>query len=121
VPILYGAPAGFSSVPCLPLQSQNGMNPETAIADMLKALTLVVAALFPIVNPLGGATIFLSTTEGYPAQGRAALARKVAIYGFVLLLASILLERTCWRFSASLSQPFRSAADSSSRPRAGIS
>lgn len=61
----------------------------SAFSEIARTLVLVVAALFPIVNPLGGATIFLSTSEGYGPGARAVLARKVGLYGFVLLLASL--------------------------------
>jgi multiple antibiotic resistance protein len=61
----------------------------STLSEILQTVILVVAALFPIVNPLGGATIFLSTTEGYGSDARVVLARKVGIYGFVLLLASL--------------------------------
>jgi multiple antibiotic resistance protein len=50
-----------------------------------------VGALFPIVNPLGGAPIFLSLTRDVSSAGRALLARKVAINGFVLLLVAIFI------------------------------
>lgn len=59
------------------------------LAETAQTLVLVIAALFPIVNPLGGASIFLSTTEGYGSGARSALARKVGMYGLFLLLASL--------------------------------
>ncbi|TCT02403.1 MarC family protein [Aquabacter spiritensis] len=51
----------------------------------------VFAALFPVVNPLGGAPIFYQMTRGVPPETRAAMARKVAIYGLVLLVGSMLV------------------------------
>lgn len=51
----------------------------------------VFAALFPVVNPLGGAPIFYSLTRDVPPETRASMARKVAIYGFVLLLGSMII------------------------------
>jgi multiple antibiotic resistance protein len=60
----------------------------SSLRELLQTTVLVVAALFPIVNPLSGATIFLSITEGYSAASRGVLARKVALYGFALLLVS---------------------------------
>jgi multiple antibiotic resistance protein len=50
---------------------------------------LVYAGLFPIVNPLGGAPIFLALTSTQSHEARGALARRVAINGFVLLLGSL--------------------------------
>lgn len=49
---------------------------------------LVVAALVPIINPLGGAPIFLSMTREFPEQSLAGLARRIAINVFVLLVAA---------------------------------
>jgi multiple antibiotic resistance protein len=60
-----------------------------SLREFLQTTVLVVAALFPIVNPLSGATIFLSITEGYSAAARGELARKVALYGFALLVVSL--------------------------------
>lgn len=65
------------------------MTDNFPLSATASTLILVVATLFPVVNPLGGATIFLSTTEGYPAGSRRMLARKVALYGFILLVASL--------------------------------
>lgn len=52
------------------------------------ALTFV--ALFPVVNPIGDAPIFLALTQSYPQSVRTILARKIAFYGFMLLAASFL-------------------------------
>jgi multiple antibiotic resistance protein len=62
--------------------------PLTALA---KYTLLVVGALFPIVNPLGNTPIFLSLTRGLSSRGRKALARKIAINGLILILASIFI------------------------------
>lgn len=51
----------------------------------------VFAALFPIVNPLGGAPIFYQMTSGAPDKVRAEVARKVGLYGFFVLLGSMLI------------------------------
>ncbi len=58
-------------------------------ADVARASFLITATLFPIVNPLGGAPIFLSLTRGYPASVQKALARKIAFNSFALLMASL--------------------------------
>jgi multiple antibiotic resistance protein len=50
---------------------------------------LAFPALLSIINPLGGAFIFLGATEALPEARRASLARWVAIHGFVLLNVSI--------------------------------
>lgn len=50
----------------------------------------VYAALFPIVNPLGGAPIFLSFVRGNSERVRERMARKIAIYGFITLFCALL-------------------------------
>lgn len=50
----------------------------------------VYAALFPIVNPLGCAPIFLSYMQGTDRQTQSMVAGKVATYCFMLLLGSLL-------------------------------
>jgi multiple antibiotic resistance protein len=52
---------------------------------------LEIAALFPIVNPVGTAPIFLSLTKGASASTRTTLAGKIAVNGFVLLVMSMLV------------------------------
>ena len=53
-----------------------------------KSILLVVSALFPIVDPIGGSPIFLSLTSDYTTQTRKMLARRIAINSFILLVAS---------------------------------
>jgi multiple antibiotic resistance protein len=53
-----------------------------------KSVLLVVSALFPIVDPIGGSPIFLSLTRDYLPQTRRLLARRIAIDSFILLVAS---------------------------------
>jgi multiple antibiotic resistance protein len=60
------------------------------ILDIVKSSILIATALFPIVNPLGNSPIFLGLTRDYSSAGRALLSRKIALNGFVLLIASIL-------------------------------
>jgi len=55
------------------------------------ALLLIYAALFPVINPLGCAPIFLGLTQGVTPAERHALARGVAVNSFFLLLASLLI------------------------------
>src|SRR3974390_2830781 len=50
---------------------------------------LVYAGLFPIVNPVGAAPIFLALTHRHSAQVRSRLAWRVAVNGFILLLGSL--------------------------------
>src|SRR5690242_5681293 len=64
---------------------------EGPLSDLAKNTLLVVAALFPIVNPIGNTPIFLSLTHGLSEKGRANLARMVAVNGLSLILASIFI------------------------------
>src|SRR5215471_8108239 len=56
--------------------------------DAAKNLLLVLSALFPIVNPLGNSPIFLALTREYSPPDRRALARRVAVNSFFLLVGS---------------------------------
>ena len=58
----------------------------TAFAN---AFLLVYAALFPIVNPFGSAPLFLGLTQFGSDSQRNALARRVAINSFFLLMGSV--------------------------------
>ncbi len=55
------------------------------------AFVLVYAALFPIVNPLGGAPIFLGLTRGYSTALQHAIAWRVGLNSFALLVGSLLI------------------------------
>jgi multiple antibiotic resistance protein len=59
------------------------------LSEVSNSFLLVYAALFPIVNPLGSAPIFLSLTRHYGAEARHALAGRIALNGFLLLLGSL--------------------------------
>ena len=62
------------------------MNP----VDFIQTMVLTFVTLFPVVNPIGDAPIFLSLTRRYPQSAQKLLARKIAAYGFVLLAVSLL-------------------------------
>src|SRR5258708_16740181 len=57
----------------------------------INSFLLVYAGLFPIVDPIGGAPIFLGLTRRVSEEKRRALAAQVAINGFFLLLGSLFL------------------------------
>src|SRR5579863_7054492 len=59
--------------------------------EAAKNLFLVVSALFPIVDPLGGSPIFLALTRDYSSEGRRMLARRIALNSFFLLVGSYLI------------------------------
>ena len=62
----------------------------TEIADAIRAASFAVAALMPIVNPLGSAPIFLSMTADLPTPARRVVPRRVAWNSFLLLSAAML-------------------------------
>jgi multiple antibiotic resistance protein len=61
------------------------------IRNFVEGLLLVVVTLLPIVNPVGGATVFLAKTAGGSAELRAMLAKKIAVNAFFLLLGSLFI------------------------------
>jgi multiple antibiotic resistance protein len=61
------------------------------VNDISNTFLLVYAGLFPIVNPVGSAPIFLSLTQQCSAPDRHALAGRVAVHSFFLLLGSLLI------------------------------
>jgi multiple antibiotic resistance protein len=52
------------------------------VNEISSAFLLVFAGLFPVVNPLGAAPLFLSLTAGRTRQQRARLALLVAFNSF---------------------------------------
>lgn len=59
--------------------------------ETAKDILLIVSALFPIVDPLGGSPIFLSLTRQYTPSARRALSRQISINSFFLLVGSYLI------------------------------
>ena len=64
---------------------------HTAIAELIRTTLLIVGALFPIVDSPDNIPIFLTLTTGLSTDSRIVLARKVAVYGFGLLIVSVLV------------------------------
>jgi multiple antibiotic resistance protein len=56
--------------------------------EAAKSILLVLSALFPIVDPLGGSPFFLALTSDYPPEARKALSRRIALNSFLLLVGS---------------------------------
>jgi len=65
--------------------------PKMVLTDLVKAIFLVISALFPIVNPLGGSPIFLSLTTDHTSAERHSLSRRIAINSFFLMAGSYLI------------------------------
>src|SRR5260370_17523595 len=61
------------------------------MTDFANAFLLVYAGLFPIINPIGNAPIFLSLTSACTEAERNALARSVAINSILLLAGSMFI------------------------------
>src|SRR5580698_225181 len=61
------------------------------VLETVKNIILIVSALFPIVDPLGGSPIFLSLTRDYPASSRRVLSRQIAFNSFFLMVGSYLI------------------------------
>jgi multiple antibiotic resistance protein len=61
------------------------------VENLVNVFLLVYAGLFPIINPIGGAPIFLGLTRHCSEEERNGLALRVTINSFFLLLGSVLL------------------------------
>jgi multiple antibiotic resistance protein len=61
------------------------------MSPLVAAFLTVFVGLFPIVNPLGMAPIFLRLTADASARTRARLAWQVAVGGFVLMAVSLFI------------------------------
>ena len=59
--------------------------------ETAKNILLIVSALFPIVNPIGGSPVFLLLTQDYSRESRKLLARRVAMNSFILLIVSVVV------------------------------
>jgi multiple antibiotic resistance protein len=58
------------------------------VSEAIKSVFLIVSALFPIVNPIGGGPIFLGLTRDYTTLERKLLARSISWNSFILLVGS---------------------------------
>ncbi len=68
------------------------------VHDFGTAFSLSLAAMFPIVNPVGHAPMFYVMTEDDSSAFRRALAVKCALYTVLILVISLLLGRLVLRF-----------------------
>lgn len=59
--------------------------------NLSNSFWLIYAGLFPIINPVGDAPIFLEMTQFCTPQQRNELSRRVAINSFMLLLGSLFI------------------------------
>ena len=68
------------------------------ILNFTRVLLVAFTTLFPVVNPIGCAPIFLSMTRRYPQTAQRVLSRKIAVYGFAILAVSLLFGTPILRF-----------------------
>ena len=68
------------------------------ILNFVKVLLIAFTTLFPLVNPIGCAPIFLSLTQQYPQSAQQVLARKIAGYSFGILAVSLVFGTAILRF-----------------------
>jgi multiple antibiotic resistance protein len=61
------------------------------VATFTSVLLVAFSSLFPLVNPIGCAPIFLTLTQHYPHSVRRMLSRKIAFYAFAVLAVSLLV------------------------------
>jgi len=61
------------------------------LRDFAATILLAVGALLPIVDPLGGAPIYLAMTTNLTPKERRQTAKAVAVNRFLLLIASALV------------------------------
>ena len=59
--------------------------------NIAETFFLVLAALFPVINPPGAALVFLSMTKYATTERRRSLARRVAINAFFVMAGSLLV------------------------------
>jgi multiple antibiotic resistance protein len=62
-------------------------NQVTLVAE---ASVLIIAALFPIVNPIGSAAVFLTMVDSFDRNLQCQLAKRITVYSFFLLFVSML-------------------------------
>ncbi len=77
---------------------ETGTVDESASMPGLNTFLLVLAAIFPVVNPPGSALIFLGLTRGATLEIRRILARRVALNSFVVLVCSLLFSALILQF-----------------------
>lgn len=61
------------------------------VSRVLEATVLVLATLFPIVNPIGSAAVFLSMVEFTDPALQKKLVSRITLYSFFLLVVSMII------------------------------
>src|SRR6202048_3824613 len=68
------------------------------MAEAVKSLFLILSALFPIIDPLGGSPVFLSMTRDYSPAVRKELSWRISMNSFFLLVGSYFIGTYILRF-----------------------
>ena len=66
--------------------------------EAIHTFALVLASIFPVVNPPGSALVFLGLTLRATPELRATLARRIALNSLILLVCSFLLGALVLQF-----------------------
>jgi multiple antibiotic resistance protein len=74
-----------------PLVDDQTTSAIVQVEGVVRSSILILSTLFPVVNPLGGSPLFLALTPDYSTGERSLLSRKIALNGWWLLVASILI------------------------------
>jgi multiple antibiotic resistance protein len=64
---------------------------KSNLSEILQNILLVVSTIFPVVNPLGAVPFFLTLTASFSPAARRALAWRIALNSFFLLIGSYLI------------------------------
>jgi multiple antibiotic resistance protein len=65
---------------------------------MINTFVVVLAAIFPVVNPPGSALVFFSLTSKFSKEARRVLAKRVALNSLFVLLFSFLMGAVVLKF-----------------------
>ncbi len=61
------------------------------LSEILQNILLVISTIFPVVNPLGATPFFLTLTASFSPANRRALAWRISLNSFFLLIGSYLI------------------------------
>jgi multiple antibiotic resistance protein len=67
------------------------LSSEKVLLEVAKSILLIISALFPIVNPIGGSPVFLALTDEYTTPARRLLAWRITLNSFLLIVGSYLI------------------------------
>src|SRR6202049_3709811 len=84
--------------PCVARFWTDALGRRLVMVEAAKSLFLILSALFPIVDPLGGSPIFLSMTRDYSPAVRKELSWQIAMNRCFLLVGSYFIGTYILRF-----------------------